>query len=45
MECYLVDIYQKLLGEPELDIYCDIKKTDGATIVAHFRTGETSGIG
>jgi hypothetical protein len=45
MDCYLVDIlylseafWGARIGN------CDIKPTDGATIFAYLRTGETSGI-
>ena len=45
MDCYLVDIFyqSETFGGARIE-NCDIKPTDGATIVAYLRTGETSGI-
>ena len=50
MDCYLVDIYtlvysicQKLFKGPEL-LIVTLNPTNGVTIFAYLRTGETSGI-
>ena len=45
MDCYLVDILylSEAFGGTRIG-NCDIKPTDGATIFAYLRTGETSGI-
>ena len=45
MECYLVDILylSRAFGGARIG-NCDIKPTEGATIFAYLRTGETSGI-
>ena len=45
MDCYLVKIlYLSEASGGDRIGYCDIKPTDGATIFAYLRTGETSGI-
>ena len=45
MDCYLVDILylSEAFGGARIG-NCDIKPTDGATIFAYLRTGETFGI-
>ena len=45
MDCYLVDILylSEAFGGARIG-NCDIKPTDGTTIFAYLRTGETSGI-
>ena len=45
MDCYLVDkLYLSEASGGARIGNCDIKPTDGATIFAYLRTGETSGI-